>query len=156
MDDINHYILRVGDGENFINGFAKHLWAVKDSHKSFLEKVKQGDKLWFIRSKTSEDLYSGKIIAVADFEYKNERIVGPLVSLTPSNEELNWTGNEGGFCNIEIHYTNLYNLTALNLYTGQRGQCVVTNYNNVKEKLLVNLPEEYERIVYYSQITNSM
>ena len=156
MSDINHYILRVGDGENFIKGFAKRLWAVRDSHKSFLEKVKPGDKIWLIRSKTSEDLYSGKIIAVADFEYKNERIVGPLVSLTPSNEELNWIGSEGGDCNIEIHYNNLYNLSALNLYTGQRGQCVVTNYNNVKDKLLLNLPEEYERIVYYSQITNSM
>jgi len=156
MSDINHYILRVGDGENFVNGSTRNLWAVKDSHKSFLENVKQADKLWLIRSKTSEDLYSGKIIAVADFEYKNERIVGPLVSLTPSNEELKWTGSEGGDCNIEIHYTNLYNLTALNLYTGQRGQCVVTNYNNIKDKLLLNLPEEYERIVYYSQITNSM
>jgi hypothetical protein len=156
MSDINHYILRVGDGGNFIKGFAKRLWAVRDSHKSFLEKVKQGDKIWLIRSKTSEDLYSGKIIAVADFEYKNERIVGPLVSLTPTNEEIGWGDSEGGNCNIEIHYNNLYNLTALNLYTGQRGQCVVTNYNNIKEKLLLNLPEEYERIVYYSQITNSM
>lgn len=152
----NHYILRVGNGENFINGNTRCLWAVKDSHKSFLEKVKKGDKLWFIRSKTPEDTHSGKIIAVADFEYKNERIVGPLVSFTPSNEELNWTGSEGGFCNIEIHYTNLYNLTALKLYSGQRGQCVVVNYNNIKEKLLVNLIEEYERIVYYSQITNTM
>lgn len=156
MDDINHYLLRVGDGENFVNGSTRNLWAVKDSHKSFLEKVKKGDKLWFIRSKTPEDTHSGKIIAVADFEYKNERIVGPLVSFTPSNEELNWTGSEGGFCNIEIHYTNLYNLTALKLYSGQRGQCVVVNYNNIKEKLLVNLIEEYERIVYYSQITNTM
>ena len=63
----NHYILRVGNGENFKNGSTRHLWAVKDSHKSFLENVKQGDKLWFIRSKTPEDTHSGKIIAVAKF-----------------------------------------------------------------------------------------
>ena len=110
----NHYILRVGNGENFKNGSTRHLWAV------------------------------------------NERIVGPLVSITPSNEELNWTGSEGGSCNIEIHYTNLYNLTALNLYTGQKGQCVVVNYENIKTKLLVDLIGEYEKIVCYSQITNTM
>jgi predicted RNA-binding protein len=98
MADINHYILRVGDGENFINGFAKHLWAVKDSHKSFLEKVKQGDKLWFIRSKTSEDLYSGKIIAVVDFQSKNERIIGPLKYIILIY-----------IISLGKNYTNLYN-----------------------------------------------
>jgi hypothetical protein len=156
MNDGKHWILRVGDGENFVKGNPRSLWAVKDTHKSFLENVKPGDKLWFIRSKQFEDLQLGKVIAVADFEYKNERISGPLVSITASNEELNWTGSKGGDCNIEIHYTNLYNLTALNLYTGQKGQAVICSYDNVKENLLIDLPDEYEKIVFYSQITNRM
>ena len=155
MSICKHYILRVGNGENFINGNTRCLWAVKDSHKSFLENVKQGDKLWFIRSKTPEDTYSGKIIAVANFEYKNERILGPLISLTPTNKELVWD-NKGDFCNIEIHYTNLYNLSAINLYTGQKGQTTVCMYDNIKSKLLVDLIDEYEKIAKYSQITNTM
>lgn len=156
MSICKHYILRVGNGENFINASTRCLWAVKDTHKTFLENVKQGDKLWIIKSKAPEDTHSGKIIAVVDFSSKNERIVGPLVSITPSNEELCWTGSQAGICNIEIHYTNLYNLSAINLYTGQKGQTTVCMYDNIKSKLLVDLIDEYEKIAKYSQITNTM
>jgi hypothetical protein len=65
--------------------------------------------------------------------------------------------NEGPICNIEIHYTNLYNLESLkNLCTGLRRHSGVINCENIKKGLLINFSEEYEKIVNYSQITNSM
>jgi len=156
MNDGKHWILRVGDGENFVKGNPRSLWYVNDGSKyktkTFLANVQPGDKLWFIRSKQSEDLQLGKVIAVAEFVSKNK--------ITNEENEikktLNFTGEQGGDCNIVIHYTKLYNLTAINLYTGQKGQAVICSYDNVKENLLIDLPDEYEKIVFYSQITNRM
>lgn len=146
-----HYLLRVGDGINFMNSSNKGIWAVKSWNKSFLKNVKEGDILWFIRSKKPEDISTGRIIAVATFHTKNERIFGPLIS-TATNDELGWD-EKGVNCDIEIHYTNLYNLLSCQLFTGQRGQQVITNYHKIKDDLLVNLIVEYEYICKYANIT---
>jgi hypothetical protein len=152
MNDCKHYILQVSDGENFVKGNSRCLWYVRLRYKTFIEKAKEGDKLWFIRSKQSEDLQLGKVIAVADFVSKNK--------ITNEDNEikktLNFTGKQGGLCNIVIHYTKLYNLTALDLYLGQKYQITIVEYDNVKEKLLIDLVYEYKKIVLYSQITNRM
>lgn len=95
----NHYILRVGDGNNFKNGSNVSIWAVNSRNKSFLKKVKEGDKLWFVKNKEKGDIHNGKIIAVADFVSKNERVIGPLIAITPSNDELKWD-EKGGFCDV--------------------------------------------------------
>jgi hypothetical protein len=150
-----HYILRVGDGNNFKNSSNVSIWAVKLRNKSFLKKVKEGDKLWFVKNKEKGDIYNGKIIAVADFVSKNERIVGPLISITPNNDELGWD-DKGGFYDVEIHYNNLYNLTDCNLFTGQNNQTTICEYDNIKTGLLVNLIVEYEYISKYSKITKTM
>jgi hypothetical protein len=152
MNDCKHFILQVGDGENFVKGNPRCLWYIKLRFKTFIEKAKEGDKLWFIKKQASGDLNLGKIIAVADFVSKNK--------ITNEDNEikktLNFTGEQGGVCNIVIHYTKLYNLTALNLYLGQKYQTTIVEYDNVKERLLIDLPHEYEKIVFYSQITNRM
>jgi hypothetical protein len=156
MNDGKHWILRVGDGENFVKGNPRSLWYVNDGPKyktkTFLANVQPGDKLWFLQNKLDKELPNGHVIAVAEFVSKNK--------ITNEDNEikktLNFTGEEGGDCNIEIHYTNLYNLTALNLYTGQKRGATIQSYDNVKAKLPFNLPDEYKKIVFYSQITNRM
>ena len=48
---MNHWLLRVGDGQNFINSSDKKIWGVKSKgHKSFLTKIQEGDILWFIKT----------------------------------------------------------------------------------------------------------
>lgn len=150
-----HYILRVGDGVNFKNSSDVSIWAVKSRNKSFLKKVKEGDILWFVKNKEKGDMYPGKIIAVANFVSKNQRIVGPLIAITPNNDELGWD-EKGGFCDVEIHYNNLYNLTDCNLFTGQNNQTTICEYDNIKDNLIVNLIVEYEYISKYSKITKTM
>ena len=158
MSENKHWTLNVGDSKNFVKSSHVGIWAVNPRNKTFLADVKPGDTLWFIAKKPPRHALDGRIIAVATFVSKNERDIGPIFSLTRSNEELGWTGEKGGQSDIEIHYANLYNLKAINLYTGlQRGN-TICSYDSLKSKedMLLNLPEEYEKIVKYSQITNAM
>ena len=150
-----HYILRVGDGENFRKGSEVNTWAVRSGNTGFLKNVNPGDKLWFITKKQKGDVHRGKIIAVADFVAKNMRVFGPLISTSKTNEDLGWD-EKGGVCDVEIHYNNLYNLTECKLFTGQKNQTTISAYDNFKERLLVNLEVEYEYICKYSKIKLDM
>jgi hypothetical protein len=147
-----HYIIRVGDSVNFKNSSDLGIWAVKSRCKTFLQIVKEGDKLWFVKNKVKNQTLSGKIIAVADFVSKNERVHGPLLSLSLTNEELGWN-EKGEEYDIEINYNNLYNLSRCNLFTGQKGQTTIMDYDKVKESLMINLVVAYENITIYSKIS---
>ena len=144
MNECKHWILRVGDGENFVKGNPRCLWAVKDSHKSFLENVKQGDKLWFIKSGSN-----GQILAVATYCSHTKRQIGELINLSLTNAELGWDDNHNS--DTEIHYTDLYNVSDCNLLTHIKGAVTIRKYN---EKCQVNLPIEYANICRYRKVTN--
>lgn len=48
------WLLRVGDGENFKNSSKHRIWGISSSslsNKHFLENVKSGDRLWFVKNK---------------------------------------------------------------------------------------------------------
>ena len=160
MSENKHWTLRVGNSENFVKSSHRGIWGVNsENNKTFIANVKPGDTLWFIGNKPPGHALDGRIIAVATFVSKIERDIGPIFSLTSSNEELGWTGEKGGQSNTEIHYANLYNLKAINLYTGLKRGNTICSYDTClkfKEDMLLNLPEEYEKIVKYSQITNAM
>jgi hypothetical protein len=155
----NHYILRIGDGINFKNSSKFHIWGVESKWKTFLKNVKKGDKLWFMinKDKNKKDTDNGQLIAVADYDYHNKRIIGDLISLTLTNEELEWDGEQAKKCDIEIHYNNLYNITYCNLFSNIKGQSTIRIYDDkCKEKMLINLIVEYEYIVKYSKILKNM
>jgi len=113
----------------------------------FLKKVKEGDLLWFVKSKTN-----GQIIAVATFTETKKRILGPLISLTLTNTELGWDKTDGDW-DTEVHYKDLYNLTNCNLISEIKGAAGIRLYN---ENCKVNLPAEYPYIVRYSKVTTTM
>jgi hypothetical protein len=145
-----HYLLRVGDGNHFNSSSAKRIWGIDSTTsagKFFLSSAKAGDLLSFVKSKSR-----GLIIAVATFTEAKERVLGPLIALTPTNEELGWVKTEGDW-DTEVHYKDLYNVSACCLYTEIKGASVIRTYN---DKCMVNLPLEYSNIVRYSKITNSM
>jgi hypothetical protein len=136
------WILRAGDGENFLNSSDYRIWGINSSlkcGKHFLKNVKQGDRLWFVTSNSK-----GKLIAVGTYKSHNERVLGPLVNTTMTNEELGWTGEGPDWTSeTEVHYTNLYLLS--NLLTHLKGNVSIRKYN--LEKCSVNLPVEYENIL---------
>lgn len=143
------WILRVGDGLNFINSSKYKIWGIQTNTsphgKNFIKNVKPGDRLWFVKSKSH-----GKIIAVATYRSHNKRELGPLVSISLTNEELGWT-NDGSdwISDTELHYTDLYNLNDCELLTHIKSPTTIRKYD---EKCRVDLALEYSYIIRYSKV----
>ena len=143
------WLFRVGDGFNFKNSSKYKIWGIQSSNsfgKYFLKHVKQGDRLWFVLSKSN-----GKLLAVATYSSHNLREFGPLIHLSMTNEELGWTGcGPDWTSDTEIHYTDLYGLEKCDLLTQIKNPSPIRKYN---EKCMVNLAMEYSYIVRYSKVT---
>lgn len=147
------WILRVGDGENFIRSSKYRIWGIQtitSPHgKFFIKNVKPGDRLWFVKSKSQ-----GKIIAVATYRSHNVRELGPLINISMSNEDLGWTCEGPDWTSdTEIHYTDLYNVTVCQLLTHIKSPTTIRKYD---EKCSVELPVEYSYITRYSKVTFKM
>jgi len=144
-----HWIVRVQDGENFRNS-TYPFWGVKKGRggciKSIVNKMKEGDVLWFLTSK----LYGGKIIAMAEFQCYYDRSDEPLFRVhTYSNKEQNWKGDDDW--SIQIHYKNLYNTEKQNLNALIQCGGVILEYDTFKEKISPNLYSHYQGFKYYGQ-----
>jgi hypothetical protein len=143
----SHWILRVADGVHFIKSQPLMRWGINSNHTNwalnFMRTVKEGDILWFVKKG------QGQVLGVATFTYHCKRELGPLLAVTPTNEELGWTQTKGEW-DTEVHYKDLYDVTVLNLLTRIKSPLVGRLYN---EKCLVNLPDEYSNIVKYSKVT---
>jgi hypothetical protein len=99
----NHWLVHVGDGINFKKTSSKGLWGMrtKNSHVvHFIRKANTGDQIWFVSK-------GKQIIATATYTSFNKRVIGDLITME-TNEERGWNGNENW--DIDIHYTDLYNL----------------------------------------------
>jgi hypothetical protein len=146
----NHFLLHIGDGIHFNASSSKSIWGINSKYscaKGFLTAAKEGDLLWFVKSKTN-----GQLVAVATFTSTHKRILGPLIELTLTNSELGWDKSDGEW-DIEVHYKDLYNLTHCNLISEIKGAVGIRLFNN---KCKVNLIAEYPHIVCYSKVTTSM
>lgn len=103
---MTHWIIRVGDGENFRN--SKYpFWGIKRGKngniKSIINKMIKGDILWFITSKP----YGGKIIGMSEYCHFYDKSDEPLLQInTKTNAEQNWEGDESW--SIQMNYCNLY------------------------------------------------
>lgn len=146
-----NWILRVGDGKNFINSSKHCIWGIQSTTsfgKAFIKNVKAGDKLWFVISKSQ-----GKIIAVATYMSYNKRELGPLINISMTNEELGWTCEGSNWTSdVELYYTNLYILNDCNLLTYIKGPLTIRKYD---EKCKVNLEEEHIYIMRYCKINRN-
>ena len=146
------WLLRVGNGENFIRSYIYNIWGINGSTspsgKYFIKNAREGDRLWFIKSKSN-----GLILAQAILVCCKKRDIGPLINVSLTNEEIGWTNKEDNWndCDYEIHYKNLYNLSELNLLTFIKCMNTISKYN---DKCSINLPLEYENICKYIKIKN--
>jgi len=142
------WILRVGNGLNLISSSKYKIWGIQSTtpdNKYFLKNVKSGDRIWFVKNKSQ-----GKLLAVATYCSHNNRVFGPLINVSMTNEELGWTGEGPDWISdTEIHYTDLYSLDNFELLTHIKGVKTVRKYN---EKCKINLAVEYSYIVRYNKI----
>jgi len=127
-----HWVIRVGDGQNFWNSSPHRRWGTKGRTT-----IKPGDLMWFVTNKSN-----GHAIAVATFVSLNERSY-----TTMTNKELGWTGD--GEWKYELQYDNLYDVSHLHLLTNIKGNNSIRKYN---QNCQVNLPTEYGLIVRYSRV----
>lgn len=137
-----HWLLRIGDGKHFMNSSKDNIWGVSTKNTctgAFLREVKDGDLLWFVQSNSH-----GKLFALAIYKSHNIREIGPIISLTQTNEELGWTDFDGDW-DYEVHYTDLHIIKDLNLLSRIQSPLVIRKY--VPEKCKVNLPEECLKIL---------
>ena len=143
------WLLRVGDGENFINSSQYRILGIQStspSNKHFLKNVKIGDRLWFVKSKSN-----GKVLAVATYRSHNKRDLGPLVNFTMTNQELGWSGvGPDWTSDIEVHYSDMYGLSDCEILTHIKGAATIRKYD---DNTRVNLAIENNHIVRYSRIT---
>lgn len=141
------WLLRIGDGTHFHSSAKRNIWGVASKDpcvKGFLKRASPGDHLWFVKS-------GGQIVALSTLVEFKDRILGPLISLTATNDELGWNKTDGSW-DKEVHYKDLFNLSQLNLMSGLKSPLVIRLYN---EKCLVDLPKEYILIKKYSSVTKA-
>jgi hypothetical protein len=150
MEEQMHYIIRIGDGVNFINSSKYNCWGLNSNNnnaKHLIKNIKENDILWFIKNKTK-----GQVIAVSNYTRNEKRILGPLINISKTNEELGWDNIE----NIDtiIYYDNIYNISRCNIFINLKGQNTIYKYSN--DKYNIDLKKEYDNIIKYSNITTIM
>jgi hypothetical protein len=148
MSCTQHWLLRVGDGNNFKSSSQYGIWGIQSTvncNKYFIKNAKPDDIVWFVTQRSE-----GKVIGVATYCYYNIRQLGPLINMTMTNHELGWVGDDWE-SDIEIHYSNLCGLEECNLLTKIKAPLTIRKYNS--EKCNINLPKEYKNIQKYCKIT---
>lgn len=140
---MNHWLLRIGDGQHFNSSKLFNIWGVNSNLnlvKYFLSKVKYNDVLWFIPGKCN-----GQIFALANFKHYTLRNIENNTDL--SNEDLGWIKQQGQW-DTEIHFFNLIEMKEKK-YTEINGPSTIRLFN--QEKCKINLPELYQTIINQKQ-----
>jgi hypothetical protein len=148
-----HWIFNIGDGEHFENSSSQRIWGIKTQctngraygpGTSFVKNAKDGDTLWFIKSRTK-----GRIYSVATFIATKKRELGPLITLTYSSIELGWSNN-GDSWDTEVHYKELYNVEKCNIYIESRLWSCPYFRTEPNDEYGIDWNDEYRKIVRYS------
>jgi hypothetical protein len=142
----NHWLLRIGDTEHFKSSMNMRIWGVKTTDpcvRGFLRCVQPGDYLWFIKSGSN-----GLVFAVATYLSHQNRIIGPLLALTPTDEELGWIHKEGHeeSWDVQVNYSDLIMLHEYGLFTNIKSPLCIRKYN---DKCAIDLPNEINAIERY-------
>lgn len=149
MEEKNHWIIRVGNGINFKN--SKYpFWGIKRGKnnciKSFISKINTGDILWFLTSKS----YNNIIIGMAEFTHFYDRLDEPLLSInTISNQEQGW--NSDTPWDLQLHYINLYNTERQQIKISISCGATILNYNTFKDRIEQDLLLHYNNFIFYAE-----
>jgi len=126
------YIVHVSDAKNFNASKYKNIWCFKRTTAcwiNFMRNVNPGDLLCFIKN-------GGTVVGFAEYVGIKPRELGPLISLTITNEELGWTRN--GEWDTELHYKGYVDShTNLKLKTPNQNSVIHwKNFQNQSEILM--------------------
>ena len=147
---LQHWIIRVGDGQNFKNS-KKPIWGINrgpnNNIKSTIQnKLTEGDLLWFL----TPEQYGKKIIGMAEYTHYYDSEEEPLIKLnTYTNEELGWDGEQKW--DIQIHYKNLYETEEQNISFTVHNPRSIIDYNTHFRDIEENLQEHYNNYKKYAK-----
>lgn len=145
---MHHWIVRVNDGKNFFSSMNKGIWALKSSAsdgKNFLSHASEGDILWFLTNYKA----GKKFVGVATFTNVKKREIGPLISLTQTNEELGWTAGEW---DTEVHFKDLYLIADLEIQPNVKCQSSYVKTKSLMSEICFDFDLEYINILKYSKV----
>ncbi len=143
---VTHWIVRIGNATNFKASMDKKVWGIIGSHSSskhFMKHAEEGDVLWFLTNYK----VGKKFIGLATFKSHRMREIGPLISLTPTNEELGWDDKNA---DVEIHYDDLFWIEDLNMTGTYSFQFNVIKTTSVKSDY--DFATEYANITKYYKV----
>jgi hypothetical protein len=147
---------RKGGVENFAGSMERGIWGMNSASgeaKGFLNKVKPGDRLWF--SVPSEKGWTHQWHATAVITSPpTKRVLGPLVALSASDEELGWGGAYKGTWDIELYFADMEimpmprsTFTCCRLITVRRGDAPSlseVNYDDLLKEIVT--AQEAQRV----------
>jgi hypothetical protein len=144
-----HWIFRVNDGDNFRN--SKYpFWGIKRGKngcmKTIITKIKHGDILWFLTSKS----YGSKFIGMGEYSGFYDRNDEPLFHInTKTNQEQGWIGDDPW--DIQIHYSNLYDTENQNITACIQCGSNILEYATFRDRISSDLYEHYKNYKFYAK-----
>jgi len=154
-----NWLFAIGDATNFDKSSSASIWGcksvTKDGKKSsnarFIRDGKEGDVLWFIKSKTQ-----GRIYAVATFTHTAKREIGPLIAITATSKELGWVDprqkeSSGDNWDTEVHYKDMYTVINCDIYLQRRCPQASISPTSTNDKYGIDWADEHYKIVRYSK-----
>ena len=104
-NELNHWITRVGDGDNFWKSDRYSVWGISDTVHSVVQKsVQPSDIIWFVKNKVN----GGNIVAFATFDKEitrgDDTCLGQL-----TNQDFNWV-ETGWVSNYLLKYKSRVNI----------------------------------------------
>lgn len=95
-----HWILRVGNGDDFSNGRPDGVWGVEPKWRTFIETASHGDTLWFIRTKEKG---AGNLVGMGKFLRVHRPDPQPLIPVERDAEYYGWNK-----FTVLVYYDNFY------------------------------------------------
>jgi hypothetical protein len=144
------WLVRVGDGANFWNSAALHIWSANSKNSrniNFLKTVAAGDRLWFITKESK-----GHAVAVATYVSSTKRPEHDLLGLCVGNEKAGWTGEKAEKVDTEISYKDLYDIRDLKLLTNCKDMFSYVRADDPASRCNIPLPAEYANICKYASV----
>jgi hypothetical protein len=148
LKQVNHWLIRVGDGKHLFTSAKFGIWGVDSSNsnvKSFMglanknkknkDSVNPGDILWFIKGGSGG-------LAIANAVFKEFVLREP--GKTMSNSDLGWdislNGSNGGW-DYEVRFENFTEISEKKILTQIKAACPVRRYS---PHCAADLPRLYE------------
>ncbi len=136
VTNIQHWLIRIGDGINFNNSREHNLWGFNDHvfSKHFISNARPNDTLWFVTANSK-----GHIIAFAKYQSYNKKVDEPIYNTNLSNGWNKYKHYSNEWKTV-IHYNDYHDIADAKVLSHIKGTSPIRLY---KYNLSINLDDIY-------------